>query len=575
MSVLIEKNVECKTRDGTILRADIYRPAEDGRFPALVLRTPYNKELSLFTHGTLDPVRAASAGYVVVLQDVRSRFASDGDVFFPYRNEFEDGFDTIEWAAGLPYCDGNVGAYGVSYMGATPWHAAASAPGSLKAISPTQAPNDQFINLSWRGGAFLWGTNVVWSVATIGPLAFIRAKSGSADFLPSFLSMIDDIDEYERLVKHTPPVTLPAARPDDPSCIPFLTETMKHSTRDDFYQTRTTYDLHSQIKAPALIIAGWYDLLLGADLEHFAQMKSEAATDEAMEKTKIIIGPWAHGAFLNVVGELDFGVRTSGLFLDLKEDLTGLNLRWFDRWLKGTRNGIDEEPRVKLFVMGLNRWRDESDWPLERAVETPWYFQPEGRLAPTAPGADETPDSYLYDPQDPCPTRGGNLLLPRTYVPGPVVQNPLLSRRDVLTYTSEFLTEDLEVTGPVKAIVYASTSASDTDWVVKLCDVHPDGRTFNVCDGILRASYRNSNERRDLVEPGAVERYEIDLWATSNLFKAGHRVCVLVTSSDFPRYDRNPNTGELGVEATKFEPAMQRIFHDSQRASHILIPVVD
>jgi hypothetical protein len=278
--------------------------------------------------------------------------------------------------------------------------------------------------------------------------------------------------------------------------------------------------------------------------------------------------------FLNVVGELDFGLRASGFFLDLREDVTALTLRWFDQRLKRQVTGIDEEPPVKLFVQGVNRWRGEKEWPLARAVPTPWYLGANGRLSTEAPGSGERADVYVYDPTDPCPTRGGSHLLPRTYVPGPVDQAPILSRRDVLVYTSDPLAEDLEVTGPVRAVLFAATSAPDTDWVVKLCDVHPDDRTFNVCDGILRARYRTSWEAPRLVERGTAERYEIDLWATSQVFRAGHRIRVLVTSSDFPRYDRNPNTGALGIEATTLEPALQRIFRDAERASHVVLPVV-
>ncbi len=313
---------------------------------------------------------------------------------------------------------------------------------------------------------------------------------------------------------------------------------------------------------------------LGADLAHYRQMKTSAATEEARRQTRLIVGPWSHGMFLNVVGDLDFGLRSNGLFLDLREDVTALNLRWFGQRLKGIPTGIDDEPPVKLFVQGVNRWRYEDAWPLARAVPTPWYLGSDGRLGPEPPRRDEAADAYVYDPADPCPTRGGALLLPRTYPAGPVDQASILGRRDVLLYSSEPLPRDLEVTGPVKTVLYAATSARDTDWVVKLCDVSPNGRTYNVCDGILRARYRASWEAPTLIMPDAVERYEVDLWATSWVFLAGHRLRLLVTSSDFPRYDRNPNTGALGVEATTTAPAQQRIFHDGERASHVLLPVI-
>jgi putative CocE/NonD family hydrolase len=573
VAVLIERDVACKTRDGVLLRADVYRPAEEGRYPVLVLRTPYSKGLWQLTNPTLDPVRAAEAGYVVVLQDVRGRWASDGDEFDPFRHEVDDGYDTVEWAATLPYADGNVGVYGLSYVGQTTWQAAVAAPPSLRAISPTMAGNDQFIDLTWRGGAYLWGTYVMWYLLAIGPNALTRTKLGSPDFIPSFLRLVDDIDSYDTWVRHLPPRTFPPGRPDDPFAPAFF-EGMNHPTRGEYHRARSVYDRHHEVRVPALILAGWYDLLLGSDLAHYTQMKTSAATEEARQRTKLVIGPWTHGIFFNVLGELDFGLRSSGLFLDLKEDLTGLNLRWFGQRLKGLPTGIDEEPPVKLFVQGVNRWRYEDAWPPARAVPTPWYLGSEGTLRPEPPRQDEKPDSYEYDPQDPCPTRGGTLLLPRTYPAGPVDQTPILGRRDVLAYTSEPLGQDTEVTGPVRAILYAATSAPDTDWVVKLCDVYPDGRTFNVCDGILRARYRASWETPTLVKPGAVERYDVDLWATSRVFRAGHRLRVLITSSDFPRYDRNPNTGELGVEATTTVPARQLVFHDAGRASHVVLPIM-
>jgi putative CocE/NonD family hydrolase len=572
MTVLVEKNVECRTRDGVVLRADVYRPAGDGRYPVLVLRTPYNKELFQFTHLTLDPVRAAAAGFAVVIQDTRGRWASGGSEFVPYGDEFEDGYDAVEWAAALPFSNGRVGVYGISYMGGAAWQAAVAAPPSLGAVAAAEAPNDQFVNLMWRGGAFLWGTHLLWALATLGPSELLRARGLGPDALRSFVDLVDRIDEYDELARFLPPAKLPAAAPDDPF-FPYFYEAMRHSTRDAFHADRSTTDRHGSVRAPALIIAGWYDLLLASDLAHFGAMRRDAATEEARDETRLVIGPWTHGLFWSVAGDVDFGLRANGALLDLKEDLTALHLRWFNRWLRDGR-ALDQ-PRVKLFVQRLNRWRDEDDWPLARARPTPWYLGAGGTLGPEPPAAAEEPDDYVYDPSDPCPTRGGTLLLPRTHPAGPVDQSPLLDRRDVLVYTSEPLERDLEVTGPVAAVLYAATSARDTDWVVKLCDVRPDGRTLNVCDGILRASYRDRAwDSPRPVEPGAVERYEVDLWATSIVFRAGHRLRVLVTSSDFPRYDRNPNTGALGVEASTTEAARQRVFHDASRASHVLLPIV-
>ena len=573
MSVLVERDVACTTRDGIVLRADVYRPADDGHYPVLLLRTPYGKGFWPFTHSTLDPVRAADAGYVVVIQDTRGRWASEGSGFMPYADEFRDGADTVQWAAGLPYADGSVGIYGLSYMGATAWHAAAEAPPALRAIAPTQTPNDHFINQMWRGGALLWGTHLYWSLAVIGPLELARERAGSPDLPQRFAALVDAVDAFDDLARHLPPCELPTAGGLETPFLPYFYDTMRHPTRDEFYRSRSMYERHGEVRVPALIVAGWHDVLLAGDLEHFAQMRTQAPTQTAREQTRLVIGPWSHGLFLNVIGQQEFGLRASGALIDLKEDLTSLHLRWFDRWLKGSAD--DDGPRVKLFVQGANRWRDEDDWPLAHARATPWYLGARGGLGPAPPRAARPPRSFLYDPLDPCPTIGGALLMPRTYASGPVDQERLLSRPDVLVYTSETLEDDLEVTGPVSAVLFAATSARDTDWVVKLCDVHADGRTFNVCDGILRARFRAGDwTSPTLVEPEEIIRYEVDLWATSIVFRRGHRLRVLVTSSDFPRYDRNPNTGELGVEARETAMARQRVFSDAEHPSHVLLPTV-
>ncbi len=573
-TILVEKNVSATMRDGTLLRADIYRPAEPGRYPVLVQRTPYNKELLALTALTLDPLRAAAAGYVLVIQDVRARWASDGDVFYFYRDEFDDGHDTIAWAAAQDWSNGEVGIYGLSYMGGTSWQAAATAPPALRALSPTTAPCDFWRDHLWRGGALHWGLFVTWALQAIGPAALLRGKRGQPDLWPAFLQLVEDSDDYEARVRHLPLNTFPPAQPGDGKFLPFFFDTLQHPTPDAWTESFLPANRHADVQVPALIIAGWHDLLLAADLEHFTRMKSGAGSELARAATRIVIGPWAHAMFQSTVGDLDFGLRASGQLLDLREDLTGLQLRWFDRWLQQKPNGIDAEAPVRIFVQGLNRWRDEQEWPLARTRYTPLYLRAGGHLSFAMPAAAETPDAYVYDPHDPCPTCGGPLLMPATYRRGPVDQAPILSRSDVLSYTSEPLTEDMELTGPVSLVLYAASSAPDTDWVIKLCDVHPDGRSYNVCDGVLRARYRESLTTPRLVEPGAVLRYDITLAATSLLLHAGHRLQVLVTSSDFPRYDRNPNTGELGVSATVLKPASQQIFHDAEHASHLILPLI-
>ncbi len=567
MAVVIEQNIDAKMRDGTVLRADVYRPSEEGTYPVLVQRTPYNKEFWPFTAATFDPRRAASSGYVVVIQDVRGRWASDGDEFVPYLNEMDDGADTVEWAAKLPWSDGKVGAYGISYMGGSAWQAAFAAPSPLKAISPWTSAYSWDVHM-WRGGALMLGLLASWSLG-IGLTVLPRKKIGRPEFISEFMQLIEDIDSFDEVLRNLPVNKIAALRPDDSEFIPFVFDWMSRPPGDPIDKQILKEDLHANVTVPSLILSGWHDLTIGNDLLHYQQAKQRD------QFTKLIVGPWSHAnvaSFMPVVGDIDFGMRASGALLDLKEDLTALQLRWFDRWLKGERNGIDEEPPVKIFVQGLNRWRDESEWPLARAEQRKLYMQRGGGLSWDVPSGGSEQAAYVYDPLDPCPTRGGTLLLPLSYPRGPVDQRPITGRSDALLFQTDVLSSDLEVTGPVSANLFAATEGKDTDWVVKLCDVYPDGRIINMCDGILRASYRTGE--RKLIEPGAVLEYTVDMWATSVLFKAGHRIAVIITSSDFPRYDRNPNTGEVPTEAITMKPVRQTIFMDAGRPSHVLLPVI-
>lgn len=572
MTVIVEKNVPVPMRDGVILRADVYRPQAAGQYPVLLQRTPYNRELWPITAMTLDPIRAAAAGYAVVIQDVRGRWASEGGVFFPYRDELADGHDSAGWAAAQPWSSGAVGCYGLSYMGGTSWLTAASGHPALRAISPTTAPCDFWHNHFWRGGAFNIGLLAMWAMRAIGPAALIRSRPQPAEFFPLLVQLVDDMDDFDTVLRQLPLDQFTPTRPGDERFLPFFYEMLKHPAPDPWTDGLLLSGKHADVKVPSLSIAGWHDLLLAGDLQHFKSMRESAGSDVARRESRLIIGPWAHAMFHNVVGQVDFGFRANGLFLDMKEDLTKLQLRWFDRWMKDGDAGAPEAP-VKIFVQGRNRWRDEQEWPPARAQVRAWYLNGDGSFGRERHAAGTTARSFIYDPNDPCPTCGGSLLLPTQYTPGPVDQAPLRGRRDVLEYTSDVLDADLEITGALKAVLYVATSGRDTDFMLKLCDVHPDGRTLNVVDGVLRLSLRDGR-RRELVEPGTRLRIEVDLWATSMVFKAGHRLRVLVTSSDFPRYDRNPNTGELAHQATVLVPALQQVFHDDAGASHLLLPEI-
>lgn len=576
--VIVEYNVPATMRDGTVLRADIYRPADGGKYPVLLQRTPYNKALPTLTNLTMDMIRTARAGYIVVIQDVRGRYESEG-VFYPYRNEFNDGYDSVEWAASLPYSDGNVGMFGYSYFGVTQWMAAVTQPPHLKAIFPFASAMD--LNFHRGAGVLELSLLIGWTLMLGGPNAVMRAKMGTPEFFSEFRAIIDAIDHIEDVFRTLPIRDIDAVKLGN-GFAPYFYDNLEHDLYDDYHINHGVIDKHGRVEVPALIYTGWYDIMLPCDINHFLSVKAETVGD-AREKTRLVIGPWTHASILDSVGQLNYGMSASYLLLELKGDITQVGLSWFDYWLKGIKNNINDEPPVKLFVMGDNVWRGENEWPLARTKYTPLYLHSEGKansldgngtLSFNAPG-DEKPDKYIYDPNDPVRTVGGNHLLPAYYLRGPADQTMIEQRQDVLVYTTEVLDKDIEVTGPLKVKLYAASSAPDTDFVARLVDVHPDGRAFNIADGIVRASYRKGDRvKPSPIKPGEIIEYDIDLLATSNVFKRGHRIRVDITSSNFPRWDRNPNTGEASYIAKNLVKAEQTIIHDSDHPSHILLPVI-
>lgn len=573
--VVVEHNVPAAMRDGTVLRADVYRPAGGKKYPVLLQRTPYDKSFLPWATLTLDPIKAARSGYVVVIQDVRGRWESEGAKFCPYRDEFVDGYDTVEWAALLPYSNGNVGMYGYSYYGMTQWQAASTQPPHLKAIFPFSAAMDFF---GRRGGALDLAVVIGWILRLAGPNAIMREKVDTKEFM----ALVGAIDRIEDAFRALPLEDISATKLGG-GFAPYFYDVLRHDTYDDFHKKLSMIDKHKRVQVPALIFAGWYDALLDCDLQHFTLTQREAQSPIARESSRLVVGPWSHLGILDSVGQLNFGLAASTASLELKGDLTSQALRWFDYWLKGIQNKVDEEPPVKLFIMGDNVWRYENEWPLARARYITFYFHSEGKanslhgdgvLSPIPP-KEEPEDHFTYDPPNPVPTRGGNHILPMYYPRGPISQLDVEERRDVLVYTSDVLSKDIEVTGPVVVKLYAASSATDTDFTAKLVDVYPDGRAYNIVDGIIRARYRNGPEvPPTLIPPNTAIEYTIDLWSTSNVFKQGHRIRVEVSSSNFPRFDRNPNTGELPHKGTSMRSALQTVFHDAQRPSHIVLPTI-
>lgn len=572
--ILIEKNVACALRDGNVLKADVYRPAEDGTFPVLLTRLPYNKELPRYSQLLLDPIRAAGEGYAVIIQDVRGRFHSDGD-FRSFLSEAEDGYDAVEWAAQLPYSDGNVGMYGISYFGYTQLAAAVLQPPHLKAIFPIMTFNDMRDGALYHGGAMEHGLMESWSLGSIAPDSLVRKYGLTPELAAAIKKYADYVNDIDRWYAEAPVADWEPLR--ELGVADFFFEQADHDLDEtDYWKQTSLADRFDHFQVPAYHLAGWYDVFLGPTLKNYTEMREQTGNSQ-----KLIIGPWGHNVFSSNIGERSFGIQASADFIDLKEDLTGLQLRWFDHWLKGIDTKITEEAPVKLFVMGTNEWRDEKEWPLARTEYVPYYFHSNGQansrngsglLSADKPN-DEPVDEYIYDPENPVPTKGGGTLYAGVLTMGPRDQGEIEDRDDVLVYTSEPLERPLEVTGPVKVKLWASTDAVDTDFTAKLVDVLPNGTPYNLTDGIIRAKYRNGYTAEP-IQPGQIEEYEIDLWATGNVFLPGHCIRVEISSSSFPRFDCNPNTGKTMMEDTETKPARQTIFHNAEYPSHVVLPLI-
>jgi uncharacterized protein len=571
--VVVERDVPCPTRDGTALATDVFRPDDGERHPVLLQRTPYDKGFHPFTWAAADPLRLAEAGYAVAIQDVRGRYAAAGSYDDLYAHEEADGADAIAWAAAQPWSDGTVGMYGISYMGACQWLAAVSGAPELRALVPVTSPNDLIEDGLRRGGALSLGLLATWTMAAMAPVELRRRAAARPELLADMLGLIDDLDALDDQMARVPLAPFPPLDDRAGGLAPWFARIAGEEVRGPQHDHACISHRHDRVLAPALQIAGWYDVLLGADLSHFASMRRDAGSAEARERARLIVGPWSHGTFTSAVGELDFGVRAAGISLDLREDLTGLHRRWFDQRLRGIDTGIDDEAPVRLFVMGRNRWSDFDDWPPPGRRAEPWHLQPGGGLEPRAPGDGSRSSTFRRDPERPVRTRGGSLLLGGKYVRGPVEQGPTEAHPDVLLFTSAPLERELEVIGPVRLVAWVSSATPDSDIVARLCDVHPDGRSYNVVDGILRLRFRDDLRAPAPMPVGEPVRVEVDLWATAHVFAAGHRLRLQVCASDFPRYDRCAGTGDSAATATQVVAQRNEIHHDTERPSHLLLPV--
>jgi putative CocE/NonD family hydrolase len=552
--VAVEFDVPAKMRDGVVLRANVYRPHGDGPWPTLLNRLPYGKDVSIQL-GWLDPVHAARQGFMVVVQDTRGRFASEGG-WMPLHHERQDGYDTVEWAAGLPGSNGRVGMFGGSYHGNTQWMAAVEQPPSLAAIAPGITWSDALDGLFARGGAIELGTTPNWTLA-MGIDHLQRLPLSEQERARRLQALIDDLDELPAEGYWGLPVDELAVlmRHDSPELGTFRTH-----EDPSVLERCNVAGRHYRVTVPSLHLGGWYDIFAQGVLDSYVEMAALG------RPAQVIIGPWTHSTYQDPVGELCFGAASSRYAaISADGDLSDTQLAWLRRHLvpDAATEAAEEQAPVRIFVMGRNVWRDEQAWPPTRAHAERWSLLDGGALRREAPASGAEPTEFLYDPADPVPTLGGQTVMAAAFPAGPFEQTRIEARPDVCLFTSEPLQHDLEVTGRVRVVLHAESSAPSTDWVARLCDVHPDGRSFNVCDGILRVE-RGADACREIA---------IDLWSTSNVFLAGHRLRVHVTSSSFPRWDRNLNTGNQ--REPRMQTARQRVHHDAQRPSWIELPVVD
>ncbi len=569
--ISVEYGVAMKTRDGVTLRADIYHPSAPGRYPTLLQRTPYNKD-----NAAAFARKAAARGYLVVVQDVRGRYTSEGE-WYTFKHESEDGYDAVEWAAALPSSNGKVGMFGGSYVGATQMLAAIAHPPHLAGIAPWVTASNYHENWTYQGGAFEQGFNESWT-SGLAQDTLNRYIRQNTNFRVG--STVLPLNQY-------PVFNVPApqnAAELTSEFAPYFLDWLAHPTYDDYWKQWSIEENFQNIQVPALVMGAWYDIFQGGSLRNYIGLRDHAGTEAARHAQRLIVAIGGHSGSGRHIGAIDFGPAAAE-FSD--EDET---LNWYDYLFQGKQNEFADPSRpVRIFVMGKNEWRDEDAWPLQRAKSTSYFLHSAGK-ANTAAGdgalatsaaQSEAADTYVYDPANPVPTTGGPLCCDgEHFAGGPRDQNPVEARPDVLVYSTPPLTEDLEVTGPVTLDLYAKTSAADTDFTAKLVDVAPDSAAINLTEGILRARFRETRSAvggtaaPKPITPGQVYEYKIDLWSTSNVFLKGHKIRLEVSSSNFPRFDRNLNTGKDGSTSSDFVPATNTILHDAQHPSALILPVV-
>ncbi|MGK5684016.1 CocE/NonD family hydrolase [Actinoplanes sp. URMC 104] len=573
MGLCIDTAVAVPMCDGVTLATDLWRPAGTGPWPVLLARTPYGRTSTAHLgNPKLPDIRAlVDSGYLVAVQDVRGTGASPG-LMEPHRFDRSDTVDTIAWIARQAWCDGTVGMWGASYMGFAQWRAAAEAPPALRAIAPMMTSADMYRAWYSAQGAVSQGTLFNWS-ARMAVANLSRPQSNGPSDQRDAAEIRAALDDAGIL--YSLPVGVRGALLRG---LPWLGEMLAHPGYDGYWEAQSALERRSAITVPALNVTGWYDVFAGEVVRSYTTMRRAGGSVAAREGQQLIIGPWGHG---DGADQGIFPDRSFGLAGSVKAAaMTQAHLRFFDRWVRG-RTGVDPGARVRIFVMGLDRWREEDDWPLPDTRYEDYFLHGSGRANTSegdgrlhrSPATDAAADLFSYDPLDPVPTVGG-ATLGADGPAGPADQAAVEGRGDVLCYTSDHLEQPLEVTGHVALTVHMSSTAVDTDVTGKLVDVFPDGRAVILCEGLCRMRYRAGVGRPQPLEPGAIVEATVDMGITSNVFGPGHRIRLEVSSSNFPRYDRNPNNGGTLASTTATRVALNRIFHGPAHPSRLTLPVI-
>ena len=544
-AVRIDRGVAMRTADGVTLRADVYRPLRVDKAPTILVRIPFSRTLNNSLFATVVGRFWAERGYTVVIQGTRGRYASEGR-YYPLRHEREDGLATLGWLARQPWFDGRVGMWGGSAFGHTQWAVSDALP-AFRGAMMVQIASTDFREMFYPGGAFALRSALYWAMRSHGP----------QDVWP-------DDAAVERGA-----AALPLTRADDVAGtdVPFFNDWLRHPERDAYWQIIDGDDRAATVKVPVHVMAGWYDPFLPTQLRDFARIRA-AASPEVARDSRLVIGPWGHAEQVTFPD----GYRPRNYRL---ESLAP-TVSWFDRHMRGGQPVASSSSPVRIYVMGANTWRDEQEWPLARTRHISYYLRSggrangaagDGRLTTDAPVTPEPADAFTYDPHNPVPTKGGAELGTGG---GIAPQNDVEARADVLVYTTPPLDRDTEVTGEIVARLYVATTAPSTDFTAKLVDVHPNGAAYNVTDGILRRRYTPQ------VDPARAtpEPINVRLWPTSMVFRRGHRIRLEVSSSNFPRFDRNLNSGEPAASATRAVLAMQAVYHSPESASALVLPIV-